>query len=239
MSVPDPQDGYQLWLTSVKEIVRRARARAGLAANARLVALYWQIGRDILDKQKSQGWGAGVIPRLAKDLGKEFGERGFSPRNLKYMRDFAEAWDDPAILQHAAAKLPWGHHQVLLDRLPKDAPMAFYVERAVDEAWTRAILIHQIETRLDQAHGRALSNFSASMPEDRAAKAVEFFKDPYVLNFLGADDYRHERHLQASLILRVKDLLIELGKGFSFFGENFKIEAGEEQYYLDLIFYHT
>jgi len=145
--------------------------------------LYWQIGREILEKQSLAGWGAKVIDRLSADLTSSFpGVAGFSLRNLKYMRRFAEARPDPEIVQQLAAQLPWGQNIVLLDKVSGVDLRLWYAGQAASNHWSRAILVHQIETELHARQGKAITNFTSTMTPDRAAAAGELFKDPYVLD---------------------------------------------------------
>lgn len=182
-----PPEGYTDWLADLKGRIHSAQQRATLAVNRELVLLYWQIGRDILARQAAQGWGAKVIERLALDLRAAFPDmKGFSPRNLKYMRAFAEAWPDAEFVQQAAAQLPWGHNLVLLDKLPGPQTRRWYAARAIEHNWSRNILVMQIETRLLERSGAAATNFDARLPKPQSDLARESLKDPYRFDFLGA-----------------------------------------------------
>lgn len=157
--------GYAALLKEIKERVRTAQVRASLAVNRELILLYWSIGRDILDRQRAEGWGAKIVDRLARDLGAEFpGVEGFSPRNLKYMRAFAEAWPDREFVQQAIAQLPWGHQTRLLDRIKDRPTREWYLKAAVENGWSQNVLVHHISARLpSSALGRnAASSFVAS-----------------------------------------------------------------------------
>ena len=141
VSLTPPPQGYAEWLAELKHRIHTAQQRATLAVNRELVLLYWQIGRDILARQAAQGWGTKVIDRLAHDLRTAFPEmKGFSPRNLKYMRAFADAWPDEAFVQQAVARLPWGHNLVLLDKLPGPQTRRWYAAKAIENNWSRNIL---------------------------------------------------------------------------------------------------
>lgn len=172
---------YANWLAGIKTRVAAARQRAALAANAELIGLYWQIGRDILQRQSAQGWGSKVIERLAHDLREAFPEmKGFSARNLMYMRDFAEAWPDALIVQQLAAQLPWFHIVTLLTKLPAAEARAWYAEQAITGGWSRATLEVQIRNRLYERQGKAITNFSARLPAPHSELAHETLKDPYL-----------------------------------------------------------
>lgn len=207
---------YREWLSSLKHEIHQARRRAALAVNSEMILLYWQIGREIVQRQATHKWGARVIDQLAADLHSEFPDvRGFSPRNLKYMRKLALTWPNQQIVQQVVAQLPWGQNVTLLDKVQEDGQRLWYARAAMEHGWSRDILVHQIETKLHERQGRAITNFAVTMEPVRAAAAVDLFKDPYVLDFVEIAENAHERHLERALIERIKDLLLELGKGFS------------------------
>lgn len=141
--------GYDELLHDLKERVQQAQVRAALSVNRELILLYWQIGRDISARMQAEGWGAKVVDRLARDLRHEFPEmKGFSPRNIRYMRAFAEALSDGTILQQAAAKLPWFHLCLLMDKVKDPSERLWYMERVIEHGWSRYVLAHQIDSRL-------------------------------------------------------------------------------------------
>ena len=232
--------GYSAFLAELKQRIRTAQTRAALAVSRELVLLYWSIGRDILDRQQAEGWGAKVIDRLAKDLGNEFpGVEGFSPRNLKYMRSFAAAWPDPAIVPQLVALLPWGHLRVLLDRV-KDGPVReWYLRAALEYGWSRDILAHQIAGRLHERQGKALTNFSRTLPPGDSDMAGQVLKDPYNFDFLTLASSAKERELERGLLMHLRDLLLELGRGFAFVGSQVPLTVDQETFYIDLLFYHV
>jgi len=203
------------------------------------VMLYWQLGRDILARQAEQGWGAKVIERLAHDLRAAFPEmKGFSPRNLMYMRAFAQAWPDEEFVQQAAAQLPWGHHLVLLDRLNAPQERRWYAAKAIEHNWSRNVLNIQIETRLLARSGTALTNFAASLPKPQSDLARESLKDPYRFDFLGLPDEAQEREIENALVKHVTEFLLELGAGFAFVGRQVLLDVGGDEFFIDLLFYH-
>ncbi len=201
--------------------------------------LYWQIGNDILIRQAQQGWGAKVIERLAQDLRSAFPDmKGFSPRNLKYMRAFAEAWPDAELVQQAAAQLPWGHNLVLLDKLPGPETRHWYAAKAIEHNWSRNILVMQIETRLLERSGKAVSNFENHLPKPQSDLARESLKDPYRFDFLGLTDEAQEREIENALVRHVTEFLLELGAGFAFVGQQVLLDVGGDEFFIDLLFYH-
>jgi len=166
-----PQN-YPAFLQSLKERIRQAQVRAALSVNRELVLLYWQIGREILNRQEQEGWGAKVIDRLAQDLRQAFPQmKGFSPRNLKYMRAFAQAYPEEAFVQQAAAQIPWFHNCLILDRLKDPAEHEWYIRACIQHGWSRAILEAQIETGLYRRQGAALTNFARPPVRARPAGA--------------------------------------------------------------------
>jgi predicted nuclease of restriction endonuclease-like (RecB) superfamily len=184
-----PPAGYTDWLAELKTRIHAAQQRATFAANRELVLLYWQIGRDILARQAAQGWGSKVIERLSQDLRAAFQEmQGFSPRNLKYMRAFAEAWPDSEFVQQAVAQLPWGHNVVLLDKLPGPETRKWYAAKAIEDNCSRNVLAMQIENRLLERSGNAVTNFALTLPEPQSDLARESVKDPYRFDFLSLTD---------------------------------------------------
>lgn len=235
-----PPDGYAEWLTELKTRIHSAQQRAAIAVNRELVLLYWQIGRDILARQAEQGWGAKVIERLSQDLRSAFPEmKGFSPRNLKYMRAFAEAWPDEQFVQQAVARLPWGHNLVLLDKLPGPETRRWYAARAIEHYWSRNILTMQIETHLLERSGAAVTNFPATLPKPQSDLARESLKDPYRFDFLGLTAVAQERAIEDALTKHVTEFLLELGAGFAYVGRQVLLDVGGDEFFIDLLFYHV
>lgn len=234
-----PPQGYGDWLNELKSRIHAAQQRAALAVNRELVALYWQIGRDILERQKQQGWGAKVIERLAVDLKTAFPEmKGFSPRNLKYMRAFAEAWPELEFVQQAAAQLPWFHLCTLIDKLKTRELRDWYLAKAVEYQWSRNMLEIQIETRLHARSGQAVTNFAERLPKPQSDLARESLKDPYRFDFLGLGDDAQERAIESALVQHVTQFLLELGAGFAFVGRQVLLDVGGDEFFIDLLFYH-
>lgn len=232
-------EGYGDWLADLKGRIHIAQQRATLAVNRELVLLYWQIGQDILARQAEQGWGAKVIERLAHDLLSAFPDmKGFSPRNLKYMRAFAEAWPDAEFVQAVLAQLPWYHQLALLDKLPGPETRRWYAIKAIEHSWSRNILVMQIETRLLERSGKAVTNFQASLPAPQSDLARESLKDPYRFDFLGLSTDAQERAVEDALVKHVTEFLLELGAGFAFVGRQVLLDVGGDEFFIDLLFYH-
>jgi predicted nuclease of restriction endonuclease-like (RecB) superfamily len=230
---------YADWLAELKTRIHTAQQRAALAVNRELVLLYWQIGHNILQRQTEQGWGAKVVDRLSHDLRTAFPEmKGFSPRNLKYMRAFADAWPDPVFVQQAAAQLPWFHLCTLLDKLKTPDERNWYLAKAAEYNWSRNVLVMQIETRLRERQGNAVTNFDQRLPAPQSDLERESLKDPYRFDFLGLTTEAHEREIETALVYHVTDFLLELGAGFAFVGRQVHLEVGSEDFFIDLLFYH-
>jgi len=226
-------------LDSVAERFSAGSRRAVSAVNAELLTTYWHVGQDILDRQRRKGWGAAVIDRLSADLRERFpSAKGFSPRNLRYIRAFADAWDEPAILQAPLAELPWFHHTVLLDKLNAPDVRLWYATAALREGWSGRFLALQIDAALHSRRGKAVSNFSATMPAEASSGLQELTKDPYLFDFLDATDTRNERVVERALVDHVGEFLLELGQGFAFVGKQVRLIVGGEEFFCDLLFYH-
>jgi len=239
ISLTQPPSGYAEWLGELKGRIHNARQRATLAVNRELVLLYWQIGSDILVRQASQGWGAKVIDRLAHDLRNAFPEmRGFSRANLMYMRAFAEAWPDEQIVQQAVGQLPWGHNLVLLTRLKEPDQRLAYARAAIEHGWSRNVLNIQIETRLLERTGQAVTNFAERLPQPGSDLARESLKDPYLFDFLDVGKEADEREIESALVKHITQFLLELGAGFAFVGRQVHLEVGGDDFFIDLLFYH-
>ncbi|CAG0970333.1 Putative nuclease YhcG [Planctomycetaceae bacterium] len=234
-----PPEGYADWLADLKARIHSAQQRATLAVNRELVLLYWQIGRDILARQSEQGWGAKVIERLAQDLRIAFPDmKGFSPRNLKYMRAFAQAWPEAEFVQQAAAQLPWFHLCTLMDKLKTREERDWYMACAIEHNWSRNILEMQIETRQRERSGKAVTNFDTRLPKPQSDLARESLKDPYRFDFLGLTDEALEREVEKALVKHVTEFLLELGAGFAFVGRQVLLDVGGDEFFIDLLFYH-
>jgi predicted nuclease of restriction endonuclease-like (RecB) superfamily len=239
--LPSLPSDYSGFLGSVKTQVQQAQLRALVSVNTELVTLYWHIGKAIEAKVQDAEWGTGVIEQLSKDLHAEFPEmRGFSTRNLQYMRTFAVTYPDEAqFAQQAVAQIPWGHHTVLLDKVSDPEKRQWYMEQARQNGWSRSVLELQIKSNLHGRAGKALTNFETTLPALDSDLAQDTLKDPYIFDFITTSPETKERHLQAGLIAHIEKFLLELGVGFAFVNSNQHLKVGENDYYLDLLFYHA
>lgn len=197
------------------------------------------IGNDILQRQQAEGWGARVIDRLSADLKEEFPEMtGYSPRNLKYMRRFAETWQDYVIVQQAVAQLQWRSIIMLMTKLKDNVVREWYALKALEHGWSSNVLWHMIDMRLIEREGQAVTNFPDTIPPLDSDMAVQIFKDPYVFDFVGTAEARREKEVERALVAHIEKFLLELGQGFAFVGRQVHLEVGGDDFFIDLLFYH-
>jgi len=223
----------------IVERIGRLRLDTVMRANVAMIVLYWQIGRDILDRQQREGWGARVIDRLSADIADAYPELGgFSPRNLNYMRRFAQVWPDLDVVQRVAAQIPWRANMILLDKLDDPSDRLWYAEKMVVNGWSSNVLGLMISSQLMQRQGKAVTNFTGTFPPAGSDLATQVFKDPYLFDFLGTDGARREVEVERSLVAHMEKFLMELGRGFAFVGRQVRLELGDQDFYVDLLFYH-
>jgi len=231
---------YESWMQSIKERVRRARFKALMIANAEQVLLYWDIGHAILEKQEAEGWGSRIVERMSADLKAAFPEmNGWSRSSLMYMRQFAEAWRRDEIVQAPLGQLPWYHHLTLLERLKSRGDRIAYAALAVENGWSRNVMVHQIDLKVADQHGRAVTNFKKLMPPADSDMAEQTLKGEYDLGFLPATLKTRENKLRSLLVDKVAKFLMELGAGFSYVGKGVPIVVGGDEFEMDLLFYHV
>jgi predicted nuclease of restriction endonuclease-like (RecB) superfamily len=232
--------GYEEWIRSIKERIQRARVKASMLVNSEQTLLYWDIGHDILEKQESEGWGAKVVERMSADLKAAFPDMtGLSPRNLKYMRAFADAWARKEIVQAPLAQLPWYHHLALLECLKSRGDRIAYAALAIENGWSRNVMVHQIELGVADLHGTAITNFKKLMPPTDSDMAEQTLRGEYDLGFLPANAKTKENKLRAMLVDKVAKFMVELGAGFSYVGKGLTINVGGDEFEIDLLFYHV
>lgn len=232
-------DKYKAYIESLKEQIKKERLKAVLSANKSMILMYWNIGKSILKQQEHEGWGSKVIDRMSHDLKEEFPDMsGFSPRNLKYMRKFAQAWSDVEIVQRTVAQIPWRSNITLLDKIKEPELRLWYAQKTIENGFGKDMLVFQIESNLHLREGNAVSNFKTSLPSTESDMAKQSFKDPYIFDFVGNSQHIKERELEQKLIDHIQKFLLELGQGFAFVGRQVHLELGDNDYYLDLLFYH-
>lgn len=233
-------DDYAEVLAALKDRVRQARLTAQRQVSNELIGLYWGIGQQILEHQDSQGWGAGVIRRLAEDLRAEFPQmKGFSQRNLQYMRTMASAWGSDSNVPQAVAQLPWGHIRTILDKAETPQERDWYAAAAVEYGWSRNVLLNMMMNHSMERTGTAPSNFSQHLAAPDSELAQQVAKDPYAFEFLGLSGEVAERDLEQALMDRIVETLRELGPGFAFVGRQVHLEVEGDDFYIDLLFFHV
>ena len=231
--------GYAATLQEIQTHLRNARVRAVLSVNPIVIDAYWQTGKIILARQQEAAWGAKVIDRLAADLRQTFPDmRGLSSRNLLSMKLFAEAFPAGPIAKQLVSQLPWGQIVRLIQMVKVPADRDFYIRECLTHGWSRSTMEVQIQSGLHRRAGKALNNFTRTMPPAVSDMAVQAFKDPYLFDFIGAADLRREAEVKQALMDHVQRFLLELGAGFAFVGRRVHLEVGGDDFYLDLLFYH-
>lgn len=262
MSEIVPKADYRQWITTVKARVRSSQIKAAVAVNRELLELYWFLGEQILEKQQSAKWGDGFLREMSKDLLAEFPDlKCFSHRNLKSIRQWHTFWtEDSAIWKQAVSQLgakgqqpvsqstanaeglvsqiPWGHNILLIQKLKDSAEALFYVQKTIENNWSRSVLTHHIESKLHLREGKAITNFQATLPEPESDLAQQLLRDPYSFDFLTLTQRHNERELESGLVDHLTKFLLELGAGFAFVGRQYKIEVDGDEYSIDLLFYH-
>ena len=241
MSIIAPNsENIERWINGIKDKIQTAQTRAMHKVNAEMLQLYWEIGNSILDAQHNKGWGAQIIDNLSNEIKEQFRDtKGFSVRNLKYMRAFAKEYPDFPIVQVPLAQITWYHHISLLSKIKNISERGFYIIETSKNGWSRDVMILQIKSDLYNRSGKAINNFSNTLPNTQSDLAKNIFKDPYNFDFLALSKKVNERKVELTLTTKITDLLLELGKGFAFIGRQYDIEVDESNYKIDLLFYHT
>ncbi len=238
-NISEMSDSYLTFIEEVKKEIRNQRISIVLNANSSMICLYWNIGKAILQKQEEEGWGAKVIDRMAKDLKDAFPDMsGFSPRNIKYMRKFAECWPDFQFVQQVVAQIPWRTNLKLIDKLDTQEERIWYAQKTLENGWSSNVLELQIQGRLLERSGKSVNNFPVALPPVDSDMANQIFKDPYLFDFLGTDMPRREVEIERQLTEHIQNFLLELGQGFAFVGRQVHLEVGGQDFYIDLLFYH-
>jgi predicted nuclease of restriction endonuclease-like (RecB) superfamily len=235
---------YKKWITDLRSKLKQAQLKAAVTVNQQLLMFYWELGTDILEKQKITAWGEGRLKQLSHDLMSEFPDmKGFSERNLRLIRQWVQFWIERSTnWQQAVAELkqiPWGHNQVIINKCKSAEEGRYYIRNTIEYGWSRSVLTHQIESNLWQREGKALSNFTKALPSPQSDLAHQTLKDPYVFDFLRLTKGYDERDLEQGLIEHITQFLLELGAGFAYIGRQVPLQVGEREFFIDLLFYHT
>lgn len=254
---------YASLLIEIKQQVKQSQLKAVISANSQMLYMYWYIGNHILQMQLEQGWGAKVIEQLSKDLRSEFPEhKGFSVRNLRYMRKFAEEFSlkfiqtignqsniivqaplaqlEDVFVQAPLAQISWYHHMALMDKVKDMNERLWYINAGVENGWSRSILIMQIESNLYQRQvtAKKITNFQSTLPSVQSDFAEQILKDPYIFDFVNIKGKADEKNIEDQLCTHITKFLLELGQGFSFIGRQYHLSVGDQDFYIDLLFYH-
>nr|WP_053225320.1 PDDEXK nuclease domain-containing protein [Simkania negevensis] len=232
-------NGYLETLKKLKEKIQSSQIQAAVKVNQELIHLYWEIGIAISEKQEKEGWGAKTIEKLAKDLKAAFPHaKGFSRTNISYMVQFSKEYPEIEIIQQLVGQIPWGHNLILIQRLSNREERLWYVKKIIENGWSRNMLSIWIDSDLYRREGKAITNFTNTLPPLQSDLANQTLKDPYCFDFLSLTKNYEERDLEKGLIDHIQKFLIELGKGFAFVGKQCELKVSNTIYYLDLLFYH-
>jgi len=231
---------YMLMFNDIKKDIQTSRVRAALNVNKELTMLYWRIGKSILEKQKELGWGSKVIEQLSQDLKHTFPDmKGFSNTNLKYMRIYALRISFDEIGPQAADQIPWGHLRCLFDSFKENEQLFWYIEKTIENGWSRNVLVMQIESGAHLRLGKAQTNFKDTLPKTSSDLAQQLIKNEYNFDFLGLDSDALEKDIEKGLMTHIQKFLLEMGIGFAYLGSQYKINVGGDDFYIDMLFYHT
>lgn len=229
---------YLSIIENIKQEINNSQFKAAVSVNRELVMLYYNIGL-IINEHKT--WGNKFIENLAKDIKLSFpNSTGYSVRNLKYMAKFASEYPDRKFVQQAVAQLPWGHNVVLLDKVADISARKWYIKKCAENGWSRNVLVHQIENGLyeRQAIAEKISNFEDRLPAPQSELAMQTMKDPYIFDFIPFKEDMVERDIENALVKEITALLLELGTGFAFLGNQYHLNIGGDDFYIDLLFYN-
>ena len=252
-------EAYREWLASVKRRIHAARMKIALSANRELIAWYYELGAQISERESTAQWGTGFIDAFSRDLKTAFpGVGGFSAKNLRYCRAFFRFYCDSAIWQQAVAKLdsvpwvgvdaelasriaqiPWGHNILIFTKCASVDEAGFYIAQTIEQGWSRDVLALQFKSRLYDRAAKSVTNFSSTLPAPQSDLAQQTLKDPYVFDFMAMTAPYNERDVERQLSQHITQFLLELGKGFAFIGRQYHVEIAENDYYIDLLFYHV
>jgi predicted nuclease of restriction endonuclease-like (RecB) superfamily len=234
---------YKNWLVELKRKIRSSQIKAAIAVNSELIAFYWELGKMISEKQTA--WGSKFLETLSKDLQDEFPEmKGFSVSNLKFCKLFFNYFSirsqvENEIAENVVVKLPWGHIKLIITKIKETIEANFYIQQTIENNWSRDILDLQIKSNLYERQGKSITNFKNTLPEPFSDLAIQTLKDPYVFDFIALDSKYRERDIENQLVQHITKFLLELGKGFAFVGQQYHLVIAENDYYIDLLFYHT
>ena len=240
---------YIGWVKDIINRYRHSQIKAAIRVNQELLSFYWDLGKDIVEMKADSKWGEGFYKNLSDDLCSKLPDiKGFSETSLKYVKYFYSTYSQILAIRPQVAdeikssifSIPWGHHRVLLDKFKNNPEKAlFFVQKIKEQNWSRAVLLNFVDTDLYERSGKAITNFSETLPIPQSDLAQEITKDPYNFNFLTLDTKYDEKDLKDAMVENVSRFLIELGTGFAFMGREYRIIVGNKEQFIDLLFYNT
>jgi len=232
---------YKDFINQLKQKIQTSQIKASIRVNEELLKLYWDMAQMIIAKQKEASWGDGIIEKISRDLKEEFPNiKGFSVTNIKYMRKWYLFWSDtksPQVVDEIF-KIPWGHNREIVTKIKNRDEAIFYAKNTLQYGWSRAVLVHQVESGLYQREGKAITNFDSKLPPPQSDLAKAVLKDPYNFDFLTLSKRYNERELEDALVEHITHFLLELGSGFAFVGRQYRLVVGGDEFFIDLLFYH-
>lgn len=243
MSLTKKHTEYINWVNELKTLIQRTQIKASISVNRELMSLYWTIGKSISEKVNTANWGSSVVEELSKDLKEEFpNQKGFSRSNLFSMKKWFEFYSQSEIdiekIQQLVGQIPWGHNVVIISKSKNIEEAIFYSNKTIENNWSRSVLLHQIELNFYERHGKAITNFTETLPTPHSELATETLKDPYKFDFLTLQEKALEKDIEIQLVKHITSFLLELGTGFSFVGQQVPVKIDNQDFYIDLLFYH-
>lgn len=243
MSLTKKHTEYINWVNELKTLIQRTQIKASISVNRELMSLYWTIGKSISEKVNTANWGSSVVEKLSKDLKEEFpNQKGFSRSNLFSMKKWFEFYSQSDIdtekIQQLVGQIPWGHNVVIISKSKNHWRSYFLFKQNDENNWSRSVLLHQIELNFYERHGKAITNFTETLPSPHSELATETLKDPYKFDFLTLQEKALEKDIEKQLVKHITSFLLELGTGFSFVGQQVPVKIDNQDFYIDLLFYH-
>ncbi len=234
---------YINWVNELKNLIQKTQVKASISVNRELLGLYWNIGKSISEKVENANWGSSVVEELSKDLKTEFpNQKGFSRSNLFSMKKWFEFYSKSKIeiekIQQLVGQIPWGHNVVIISKSKSIEEAIFYSSKTIENNWSRSVLLHQIELEFYERQGKAITNFTNTLPVPHSELATETLKDPYKFDFLTLQEKALEKDIENQLVKHITSFLLELGTGFSFVGQQVPVKIDNQDFYIDLLFYH-
>jgi len=233
-------EDFQNWIDEIKSEIKSTQLKVSINLNESLMRLYWNLGEKIVLKQSSTNWGSSFIDKISSELKSEFPHiKGFSKRNLYAIRQWFLFYSQEfEFVPQAVAQIPWGHNRLIISKIKDINVCLFYANETVLNGWSRDFLQIQIENGLINRKGKSISNFEKTLPNKQSEYAQQTLKDPYNFDFLGIGYEAQEREIELELTKHITNFLLELGKGFAFVGKQYNIQVSNNNYYIDLLFYH-